>query len=167
MTYNLVLICKTSEVFLVLRLLNTLFGRKKTHHTCVVLWLWGRMSALESKGHEYYSRDLSTFGAFHWPIYLVHVLVYSQEAESRKNMCRIKKISIICMNMFLNPFPNKPCFSCGCCTCLLKTQWGKEKLLVTGNFFFSCSVFFSFEKLSPVLIKFETVVCKLLEFGRV
>ena len=44
----------------------------------------------------------------------------------------------------LNPFPNKPWFLRVCSTCLLKTLWEKEKLLVTSNFSFSHSVFYTF-----------------------
>ena len=36
----------------------------------------------------------------------------------------------------INPFPNKPWFLRVCSTCLLKTLWEKEKLLVTSNFSF-------------------------------
>ena len=45
----------------------------------------------------------------------------------------------------VNPLQNKPLFSCVCSTSLLKTQWEKEKLLVTSNFSFSHSVFYPFE----------------------
>ena len=44
--------------------------------------------------------------------------------------------------------------------CLLKTLWKKEKLLIM-------STFYSFTKLSTILIKYEIVVCKLFQFGRV
>ena len=58
------------------------------------------------------------------------------------------------------PFPNKPWFLRIYSTILLKTQWEKEKLLVTSNFsFLQC-----FEKLSAIFIKFEIVVCKLFEW---
>ena len=40
-----------------------------------------------------------------------------------------------------NPFPDKPWFLRVCSTSLLKTLWEKEKLLITSNFCFSCSVF--------------------------
>ena len=43
-----------------------------------------------------------------------------------------------------NPFPNKPWFLRVCSASLLKTLWKKEKLLVTSNFSFSHSVFYSF-----------------------
>ena len=48
-----------------------------------------------------------------------------------------------------------------------KTLWEKEKLLVTSNFSFSHSVFYPFGELSTIFIKFEIVVCKLFQFGRV
>ena len=50
---------------------------------------------------------------------------------------------------------------------VLKTLWEKEKLLVMSNFSFSHSVFNPFEELSSIFIKFEIVVCKLLQFGKV
>ena len=49
----------------------------------------------------------------------------------------------------------------------LKTLWEKEKLLVTSNFSFTHSVFYSFKELSAIYIKFKIVVCKLFQFGRV
>ena len=39
--------------------------------------------------------------------------------------------------------------------CVLKTLWEKEKLLVTSNFFFSISVFYPFEEISAIFIKFK------------
>ena len=35
-----------------------------------------------------------------------------------------------CSKVEINPFSNKPLFSCVCCKSLLKTLWEKEKLLV-------------------------------------
>ena len=58
----------------------------------------------------------------------------------------------------INPFPNKPCV---CSISLLKTLREKEKLLVTSNFSLSHSVFYQFQELSAIFIKFEIVVCKL------
>ena len=55
----------------------------------------------------------------------------------------------------LNPFPNKPWFLRVCSTNLLKTLWEKEKMLVTSNFSFSHSVFYSFGELSASFIKFK------------
>ena len=48
-----------------------------------------------------------------------------------------------------------------------KTRWEKEKLLIKSNFFFSHSVFYPFGQLSSIFVKFEIVVCKLFQFGRV
>ena len=66
-----------------------------------------------------------------------------------------------------NPFPNKPWFLDVCNSSLLKTLWEKDKLLITSNFSFSHSVFCSFAELSSIFIKFEIVVCKHFQFGRV
>ena len=66
-----------------------------------------------------------------------------------------------------NPFPNKPWFLSVCNTSLLKTLWEKEKLLVTSNFSFSHSVFYPLGELCAIFIKFEIVVCKYFQFGRV
>ena len=41
------------------------------------------------------------------------------------------------------------------------------KRTVTSNFSFSHSVFYPFGELSAIFIKFEIVVCKLFQFGRV
>ena len=68
---------------------------------------------------------------------------------------------------YINPFPNKPWFLLVCSASLLKTLWEKEKLLVTSNFSFSHSVFYPFGELSTIFIKFEIVICKLFQFGRV
>ena len=66
-----------------------------------------------------------------------------------------------------NHFPKKPWFLHVCSTSLLKTLREKEKLLVTSNFSFSQSVFYTFQKHSSIFTKFEIVVCKLFQFGRV
>ena len=64
--------------------------------------------------------------------------------------------------------PNKPWFLLVFCSrSLLKTLWEKEKLLVTSNFSFFHSVFHPYGKPLAILVKFEIVVCKLFEFGRV
>ena len=60
-----------------------------------------------------------------------------------------------------------PVFFCVCSTSRFKTLWKKEKLLVTSNFSFSHSVFYPFRDLSAIFIKFEIVVCKLSQLGRV
>ena len=66
----------------------------------------------------------------------------------------------------LNHFPTKPWFSCVCCTSPLKTMWEKEKLLIMINFSFSHSIFYQFQKLSAIFIKFEIVIHRLFQFGR-
>ena len=67
----------------------------------------------------------------------------------------------------VNLFPNKPWFLRVCSTDLLKTMWEKENLLVTSNFSFSHSVYYLFGELSTIFIKFEIVVCRLFQSGRV
>ena len=66
-----------------------------------------------------------------------------------------------------NPFPNKPWFLLVCSISLLKALQEKKKLLVTSNFSFAHSVFYPFQKLYAIFIKFEIVFCKLFQFGRV
>ena len=51
------------------------------------------------------------------------------------------------------------------CSTSLKTQWEKEKSLVTSDFSFSHSVFYPFRELSATF-KFKIVVCQLSQFGR-
>ena len=46
-------------------------------------------------------------------------------------------------------------------------QWENDKLLIMGNLSFSQSVIYCFGEFSTLLIKFETLVCKLFQFGRV
>ena len=67
----------------------------------------------------------------------------------------------------LNPFPNKPLFLRVCSTSILKTLWKTEKLLVSSNFSFSHSVFYLLIEFSVIFIKFEIVVCKSFQFGRI
>ena len=55
----------------------------------------------------------------------------------------------------INPFPNEPWFLRICSTSLLKTVWGKEKLLVMSNFSFSLSVFYPFGYISVISITNE------------
>ena len=65
------------------------------------------------------------------------------------------------------PFPNKPWFLRVCSKSLLKTLWEKDKLLVTSNLSLSHNVFYPSGELSDIFIKFEIVVCKRSQFGRV
>ena len=48
-----------------------------------------------------------------------------------------------------------------------KTLWEKEKLLVTSNFSFSCSVSYSSGELPAIFIKYEIIIYKLFQFVRV
>ena len=50
---------------------------------------------------------------------------------------------------------------------VLKTLWGKDKLLVTSNFSFSYSIFYPPRELFAAFTKFRIVACKLLQSGRV
>ena len=56
---------------------------------------------------------------------------------------------------FVNPFPNKPWFLRVCSTCLLKTLWEKEKLLVTSNFSFPTVFSTHLENFLPFSSKLE------------
>ena len=79
--------------------------------------------------------------------------------------CSMPK-SLACIH-YLNPFPNKPLLLCICQTCLLKTLWEKEKLLVKSNFSFSHSIFYPFGKLFTIFMKLKIVVYKLFQIGKV
>ena len=72
-----------------------------------------------------------------------------------------------CSTQAVNHFPNKPWFLHVSNTSLLKTPWEKEKLLATSNFSFSHCVFYPIRELSAIFMKFEIVICKLFQFGRV
>ena len=73
---------------------------------------------------------------------------------------------LLAIHMF-NPFPNKRWVVHVCSTRLSKTLRVEEKLLITSNFSFSLSVFYTFGKLSAIFINFEIVFCTLFQFGRV
>ena len=67
-----------------------------------------------------------------------------------------------------NPFTNKPWFLRVCSTSLLKTLREKENCSKRlRQFLFSHSIFKPYGKPSAIFIKFEIVVCKLFELGRV
>ena len=63
-----------------------------------------------------------------------------------------------------NTFPNKPRFLRVCSTSRLKTVRAKEKLLVLSNISFFHSVFYLFEELSSISVKFEIVDCSFFQF---
>ena len=90
-------------------------------------------------------------------------------------VCKLKNFdeSEIVIWERVNPVPNKPWFLHVCSKSLLKTLWEKEKFLITSNFFFSHSVFYSFGELchfhqnlklssanSLNFVESETVVCE-------
>ena len=54
-----------------------------------------------------------------------------------------------------------------CLQTLLKTLREKKKLLIKSKFSFSHSVFYLFGELCSSFNKFEIVVCKTFQFGRV
>ena len=68
---------------------------------------------------------------------------------------------------FFKPFPHNDTFWRPWETSLLKTLWEKEKLLVMSNSSSTHSVFYLFGLLSSIFVKFQIVVCKLFQFGRV
>ena len=71
------------------------------------------------------------------------------------------------MRRTVNPFPNKPWFSCVCSLSLLKIL-GKIKFLVTSNFSFSNSIFYPhLGEFFAIFIDFEIVVCKLFQYGTI
>ena len=41
-----------------------------------------------------------------------------------------------------------------------------KKFILISNFLFSSSVFYPFEKLSSIVIRFDIVICKLFQFGK-
>ena len=99
-----------------------------------------------------------------------HMLKFCREVEGLNNKKYSNFESIVVKNIVwndFNPSPNKPCFLRVCSISLLKTLREKEKLLVASNFSFSHSVFYLFGELSAILKKYEIVVCKLFQFGRV
>ena len=80
----------------------------------------------------------------------------------------MEESKICCMGKGkVNPFPNKPWFLHVYTRSHLKNTGGKEKLLITSDSPFSHSVFYLLGELSAIFIRFEIVVNKLFEFGRV
>ena len=68
----------------------------------------------------------------------------------------------------LNPFPNKPWLLHVCSTSLLKKTVGKVEIARHKQFLLFLHCFLPVkEELSAIFFKFEIVVCKLFQFGRV
>ena len=88
-------------------------------------------------------------------------MVLSIESYKTKQILERLNIEALCL---INPFPNKPWFLRVCCTIVLKILWEKEKLLVTSNFSFSHSVFYSFGELCVIFIKFKNCRLQTLSF---
>ena len=104
-----------------------------------------------------YGQQTMTYA--HWPM--------ASGAENKSSLQENYFFNQGVLFLSLNPFPHNDAFWRPWETSLLKTLWEKEKLLVTSNFSFSHSVFYPFGELSAIFVKFEIVVCKLFQFGRV
>ena len=78
---------------------------------------------------------------------------------------KVKGMSI-CEGFWLTLSQTSPCFYVSAVQ-ILKTLWKKEKLLVVNNFSFTHSVFLHIWRTLSFFFKFEIVVCKLFQFGRV
>ena len=70
-------------------------------------------------------------------------------------------------NWSVKPFPHDDAYWRPWETSFLKTLWEKEKLLVTSDFSFFHNVFYQTGKLGAIFVKFEIVVCKLYQLGKV
>ena len=87
---------------------------------------------------------LTKFGT-NWLIFVdVTLTIHLCKWLNDKNLVKPRKTCFLTVN----PFPNKPWFSRVCSWSLLKTLREKEKLLITSNFSFSHSVFYSIGVLS-------------------
>ena len=76
-----------------------------------------------------------------------HFLLFPQCFQKASFIYRVVK-SRDCV-VRVNPFPNKAWFLRVCRISFMKTQWKKEKLLITSNFSFSHSVFYPFRNFTP------------------
>ena len=94
-------------------------------------------------------------------------MIYSRVDLYRPSSSHLQKqkLYIYGVDKDLAAFPNKPWFLHVYSTSLLKSLWGKEKLLVTSNFSFSHSVFYPFGDISAFFIELKIVVCNLFQFG--
>ena len=115
--------------------------------------LWEKEKLLVTSNFSFSHSVFSPFGELS-VIFIVFEIVSCKLFEFGKSL-------IFVIWERVNPFPNKPWFLRVCNTSLLKTQWEKEKLLVTSNFSFSHSVFYLSKDLPVISIKFQIVVCNL------
>ena len=93
------------------------------------------------------------------------------------NSFSLEESKIFCLGkgyVDINPLPNKSLFLRVCSTSLLKTLWEKEKLLITSNFSFSQSVFYSSGELFTIFL-YQNLNClqtvslgelKICHFGK-
>ena len=84
----------------------------------------------------------------------------AQNARNRQSI-RLKEIVVVDLNLALLTFPQTNRKKLVCRASLLKTLWGKEKLLVTSNFSFSHSVFCPVRELSTIFLIKLKIVCKV------
>ena len=95
------------------------------------------------------------------------IIILGNSVLLSANALNLNQSRVLSVGKELIPSQTCPRFLRVCCTSPLKTLWEKEKLLITSNFSFSHSVFCPFGEFSAFFIKFEIVVCKLFQFGRV
>ena len=120
--------------------------------------------AISSRNHHL--NYILTFIVSSTDLQMLSICYESKFSHLKRNESNIKMF--LCnVQSNINPLPNKPWFLHVGSTSLLKTLWEKEKLLVTSSFSFSHSVFYLIVELPAIFIKFEIVVCKLFQFGRV
>ena len=108
--------------------------------------------------------NIVPYGDF--PLYPQHFLAFQGQFSDfeSKLRCRLQTLSIW-TSLTCNRFPNKPWFY----VFAVQVFWKHcgEKMLEMSNCFFTHIVFYPFEELSTIFIKFEIVVCKLFQFGPV
>ena len=153
------------------RLLQCSVVRKRTHNTSreSLLENMGSINLLEKACESIVNSPPSPHT--HIPVSLELPKLQSSTNNLAENFCKHfgKRINVSPQHSSppFNPFPNKPWFLRVCSASFLKTLREKEKLLVTSNFSFSHSVFYSVQELSAIFVRFKIVVCKLFQFGRV
>ena len=81
------------------------------------------------------------------------IKIFGNNHAKQRNL----KITFV-KNFCFNPFQNKPLFLHVCNTCLLKTLWEKEKLLIMSNNSLFPPCFLPLLELSATFIKFKIVV---------
>ena len=101
----------------------------------------------------------------HWRV-VANVWIFFRQRQSKTYMPLIyRNVAIRKKDWTLSH--TDPAFYVSSVELFLKTLWEKEKLLVISNFSFYHSVFYHFGDLPAIFIKFEIVICKLFQIGRV